>query len=322
MRLETGAPSMTDVLIPDRMGRDERLERLDAVIDWDRVDALLADVHSSRDGRPAYPPLLTAKVMLLQQWHNASDPEMEDALYDRLSFRRFVGLGFEDATPDHSTISRFRTELGRRGLARELFADVHRQLDDLDLVLKHGTIMDATLVDAQRSDPPFGAPEDAGDADAGWTKRGRSKHYGYKVHIGMDQTSCIVREAALTAANINESDVAEDLVSGDEAAVYGDRAYYSRERSRRLRSRGVKDRIMKRASKHNPELRPREKTRNLLISRLRAPVEKVFGTLKRSCRYERVRYEGLARNETEMLFKLMAYNLRRADVLLLQRQHA
>ena len=247
-RLETGAPSMTDVLIPYRMGRNERLERLDAVIDWDRVDGLLADVHSSRDGRPAYPPLLMAKVMLLQQWHSASDPEMEDALYDRLSFRRFVGLGFEDATPDHSTISRFRTELGRRGLARELFADVHRQLDDLDLVLKHGTIMDATLVDAQRSGPPFGAPADAGDADAAWTKRRRSKRYGYKVHIGMDQTSCIVREAALTAANINESDVAEDLVSWDESAVYGDRACYSRERSRRLRSRGVKDRIMKRAS--------------------------------------------------------------------------
>ena len=199
---------------------------------------------------------------------------------------------------------------------------MNRQLDDLDLVLKHGTIMDATLVDAQRSDPPFGAPADAGDADAAWTKRGRSKRYGYKVHIGMDQTSCIVREAALTAANINESDVAEGLVSGDEGAVYGDRAYYSRERSRRLRSRGVKDRIMKRASKHNPELRRWEKTRNRLISRLRAPVEKVFGTLKRSCRYERVRYEGLARNETEMLFKLTAYNLRRADVLLLQRQRA
>ena len=310
------------MLIPDRMGRNERLERLDAVIDWDRVDGLLADIHSSRDGRPAYPPLLMAKVMLLQQWHSASDPEMEDALYDRLSFRRFVGLGFEDATPDHSTISRFRTELGRRGLAREIFAEVNRQLDDLDLVLKHGTIMDATLVDAQRSGPPFGAPADAGDADAGWTKRGRSKRYGYKVHIGMDQTSCIVREAALTAANINESDVAEGLVSGDESAVYGDRACYSRERSRRLRSRGVKDRIMKRASKHNPELKPWEKTRNLLISKLRAPVEKVFGTLKRSYRYERVRYEGLARNETEMLFKLMAYNLRRADVLLLQRQHA
>ena len=121
----------------------------------------------------------------------------------------------------------------------------------------------------------------AGDADAGWTKR-----YGCKARIGMDQSSCIVREAALTAANINESDVAEELVSGDEVAVYGGRAYYSRERSWRLRSRGVKDQIMKRASKHDPELRPWEKTRNLLTSRLRAPVEKVFGTLKRSCRYE------------------------------------
>ena len=320
MRLQTGAPTMADVLIDERMGCNERLERLDAAIDWERVDALLADVHTSREGRPAYPPLLMVKIMLLQQWHDASDPEMEDALYDRLSFRRFVGLGFEDGTPDHSTISRFRADLTRLKLARAIFDDVNRQLDELGLVLKKGTIMDATLVEAQRSDPPFGAPADAGDADAGWTKRGREKHYGYKVHIGMDQSSCIVREAELTSANINESAVADDLVSGDEGAVYGDRAYYSRDRSWWLQSLGVKDRIMKRASKHNPELKPREKTRNRLISRLRAPVEKVFGTLKRSYRYERVRYEGLARNETEMLFKLMAYNLRRADVLLLERQ--
>ena len=80
-RLETGAPSMTDVLIPDRMGRNERLERLDAVIDWDRVDGLLSDVHSSQDGRPGYPPLIMVKVMLLQQWHNPSDPDMERGMH-------------------------------------------------------------------------------------------------------------------------------------------------------------------------------------------------------------------------------------------------
>ena len=81
MRLETGAPSMTDVLIPDRMGRNERLERLDAVIDWDRVDALLADVHSSQDGRPAYPPLLMAKVMRMPLGRNADDPSTTAARF-------------------------------------------------------------------------------------------------------------------------------------------------------------------------------------------------------------------------------------------------
>ena len=116
--------------------------------------------------------------------------------------------------------------------------------------------MDATLVEAQRSGPPFGAPADAGDADDGWSKRGREKCYGCKVHIGMDQSSCIVYEAELTSANIDESAVADDLMSGDEGAVYGSCAYCSHDRSWWLRSLGVKDRIMKRASRRNPELKP------------------------------------------------------------------
>ena len=133
----------------------------------------------------------------------------------------------------------------------------------------------------------------------------------------MDAGSGLIREAVFTPANVNDTEVADSLVSGDEEAVYADKAYGSKQRSAWLKSIKIKDRIMRRADKHHPVLPPVEQRRNALIARLRAPVEQVFGTLKRTYGYRRVRYVGLERNATELFFKCMAYNLRRADRLLL-----
>ena len=111
--------------------------------------------------------------------------------------------------------------------------------------------------------------------------------------------------------------MADELILGGELAVYADRAYDTHRRRQRLKSMGIQDQIMRRANKHHPEVADVEKLRNDLISRVRARVEKVFGTLKRSYGYSRVRYIGLERNATEMCFKCMAYNLRRADRIVL-----
>ena len=124
-----------------------------------------------------------------------------------------------------------------------------------------------------------------------------------------------MRKAALTPAKVNESEVVDGLISGDEAAVYGGRACESKERRKRLKSRGIDDRIMHRSHKHEKELPHWQKKRNKLISPIRRKVDNVFGTLKRSYGYSRVRYRGLARNGVEMWFKLMAYNLRRRMTL-------
>ena len=131
----------------------------------------------------------------------------------------------------------------------------------------------------------------------------------------MDAGTGLVRKAALTPAKVYESEVADGLVSGDERAVYGDRAYESKRRRRWLKSQGINDRIMHRSHKHQRELPHWQKRRNELISPRRALVEKVFGTLKRSYGYSRVRYRNLGRNAVEMWFKLMAYNLRKAAKL-------
>ena len=93
MHRDMGQPSLAESLLPETLGHNERLERIAEAFDWDRFGRLLARVHSALEGRPSYPPLMMVKVLLLEQWYNLSDPQMEEALQDRISFRRFVGLG-------------------------------------------------------------------------------------------------------------------------------------------------------------------------------------------------------------------------------------
>ncbi len=311
--------SFVEALLPERLGRNAKLERLDAVVDWTPLAEVVAGIHAAPAGRPSYPPLVMVNVLVLQQWYGASDEAMEEARWDRVSFKRFVGLGLEDDAPDHSTISRFRTAVTERGLAGRLLQAVNRQWEARRLLVKQGTLIDATLVAAQARRPSMrerpGA-RSATDPEAGWTRTGGRAHFGYKAHLGVDAGSGLIRAAVLTPANVNETEVADGLVSGDEAAVYADKAYESKARRQRLRAQGINDRIMHRSHKHQAQLPYWQRRRNALIARARAPVERVFGTLKRSYGYRRVRYLGLERNATEFFFKCLAYNLRRADRLL------
>ena len=318
MHRSTHAPELLDAWLPPRVGRNARLERLTELIDWEPLAALVADLHAAPVGRPSYPPLLMVKVLLLQQWYQASDPAMEEALWERLSFRHFVGLGLQDDAPDHSTISRFRTQVTTAGLAERLFAAVEEQLAARRVLVQRGTLVDATLVDAEVRRPRGGATGAGSprDPDAAWARRGPQARFGYKLHLGVDAGSEVVRRAVLTPANVNETQVADQLIVGDEQAVYGDAAYGTHARSARRRAQGIKDQLMRRPSKHHPRLSPAARRRHARIEQVRRPVEHVFGTLKRTYGYQRVRYRGLARNATAMWFMLLAYNLRRADRLL------
>ena len=113
MHRQMGQPSLAESLLPQTLGRNECLERIGDEVDWERFAALVEGVYCADEGRPSYLPLMMVKVLLLEQWYNLSDPQMEEALGDRISFRRFVELGLQDDTPDYSTISRFRTELSK-----------------------------------------------------------------------------------------------------------------------------------------------------------------------------------------------------------------
>lgn len=295
-------------------GGNARLERIEALIDWSRLEALLAGIYDAATGRPSYPPLGLFKVLLLQGWYGLSDPAMEEALGDRLSFRRFAGLGLEEEVPDHSTISRFRALVAGRGLAERLFEEVGRQIEARGLVVKAGTLIDATVVEAAAAEPPRqkGGGRSAADEDAAWVKRpDGSARFGYKLHAAVDLGTGIVRRAIVTPANVADVDKGHALVIGDERAVYADKGYVGPRLRERLREAGIRDRVQHRRWKDRP-LTPRQLLRNRLIGRVRGRIEGVFGALKRSYGLARMRYMGLARNAAATFLTLIAWNLARA----------
>lgn len=307
---------LVEALLDPKLGSNRRLERLEALIDWTPLARLAKQLRRATTGRPPYAPLAMLKALYLQALYDLSDPGLEEALMDRLSFRRFCGFALDAGTPDETTICRFRASAGDLLLAA--FAEINDQLDAKGLVLRKGTIMDATLI-ASCDRPP--APEaglgagHAQEPEADWTKKEGKAFFGYKAHLGVDQGSNLIRRVVLTSAKIYESEVAEQLICGDERAVYGDKAYEHKARRARLKAGGIKDRIMHRRHKHLPELPRWQQRRNDLIAPRRAPVEAVFSALKRLYGLGRARYRTLARNLSRLIASATAYNLRRATHL-------
>jgi transposase, IS5 family len=312
----SGQGDLGQAWLSPKLGRNVRLERIGKAFDWSAVERLVSGVYSAKSGRPSWPPLMLVKSLLLQQWYGLSDPGLEEALGDRLSFRRFVGLSLDEGSPDHSTLSRFRKALRERGLDGLLFDEIGRQLDAKGLLVKSGTLLDATLVEADVKKPrgPSGTRSPT-DPDADWKHKGGKNVLGYQAHLGVDEGSGLIRRAELAAAKINESLVADRLICGDERAVYADKAYEHKARRKRLKAAGVKDRIMHRSHKNQSGLPHWQAIRNRLISPIRAAVERVFGTLKRTYGYRRVRYRSLEANLLQLRLLCIAFNLRRADAL-------
>jgi transposase, IS5 family len=309
--------SLSEALIAPQVGRNDVLERISDQVKWYRFEKLLARLKPENAGRPPFDPLVMFKALLLQQWYRLSDAELEEALNDRLSFRRFLGLSLEDAAPDHTTICRFRNRLVEAQLTEKLFGEFERQLESRGLLLKRGSMIDATLVETAHRPPgktSAGETVPPVDPDAALTARKgqRGTHYGYKAHAGVDLGTLLIRRTILTPANVNETVVADDLVCRDEAAVYADKAYAKRERRRWLRELGIKDRIMHKTWGGGPPLRASEKRHNTLIAAVRASIEGVIATLKRWMGFDRVRYVGLVKNNAHLHLVALAYNMRRA----------
>ena len=152
MRRESKPASFAEALVVG--GGNQRLAAIEALVDWAAVERLLQPVYAAPTGRASYPVLSLFKAVLLGAWHGLSDPELEAVLGDRLSFRRFAALALDEAVPDHSTLWRFRDQLRQLGLDQALFAEVNRQLERKGVVVKAGTLVDATLVRAAAAEPP------------------------------------------------------------------------------------------------------------------------------------------------------------------------
>jgi IS5 family transposase len=303
-----------DGWVTPKLGQNATLERLLSEVKWYRFEKLLARLRSEGPGRPPKDALMMLKALLLQQWYGLSDADLEEALNDRMSFRRFVGLGLEEAAPDHTALCRFRNELAQEGLSEKLFSEFSRQLEARGLILRRGTMVDASLVETPHRPGSADGERQPVDSDAALTARKgkQGTHYGYKMHAGVDQESRLIRRLVLTPANVNDTIPADLLVCGDEKAVYADKGYAKRARREWLRSLGIKPRIMHKSWGGGPPLTHWQRRANTLIAPIRAEVEGVFATLKRWFGYRSVRYRGLHRNRSHLNLLGLAYNMQRA----------
>jgi IS5 family transposase len=322
-----GQLSFAEAFLSGRRVGGSPLDRLGVLVKWYRFEKVLAPLRDEAGpGRPAYPALVLFKALLLQSLYGLSDRELEEALCDRLSFRRFAGLGLEEAVPDHSVLNRFRNRLVAQGLFDKLFGELDRQLEKAGVILKRGTMLDATLIEAV-SRPPC-RPEADAEAEAGGERRearpspdpdarfarrqGRAGSvFGYKAHVGVDQGSGLIRAVIATPANVNDTTPADALIRGDEAVVWADAAYHTHARQAALEARGVKARLARRPNKHHPILPPRLRRYNRLIARRRSAVETTFATLKQRMKLTRIRYRGLAKATGQIVMAAIAFNLRR-----------
>lgn len=317
-RRRIGQLGWADAVVAERRPvRRDRLSEVHGLLDWQPFEALLAGIHAAARGEAAYPPLMMFKLLLLQRWYDQSDPAMEEAVADRLSFRRFAGLALEDETPDHATIWRFRERLVKEDLIDPLMAELARQMDRKGVILRHGTLIDATMVTSAARRPRIKeepiSPVDP-EARFGANNESRRFEFGYKAHVAVDAGSNLVRAVRTTPANVQEIVEAPGLVQGDEAAVYADRGYDGERLHRHLAERGIADGVMRRRRQGRP-LEPAAVARNHQLSLMRRPVEAVFGTLKRLYRMGRMRYFTMGRNHLAISLACFGYNLRRLHAL-------
>ena len=291
--------------------REAFLAEMEQVIPWQKFMQLIEPVYPKAGaGRQPHPLERMLRVHFMQIWFNLSDPQAEDSLYDIESMRRFAGIELDaDAIPDESTILRFRHLLEEHHLAEQIFAEVRSLLEQRNLLLKSGTIVDATIIAAP---PSTKNQEKARDPEMHQTRKGKQWHFGMKAHIGCDKRG-IVHALATTDAAASDISQMHKLLHGQEREVYGDQAYWSQAHRESALKRGIRYRINRRGSEHRP-LTDYQRYINQARSRCRARGEHAFHVIKRLWGYAKVRYRGLAKN-TARLFTAFAlanlYMLRR-----------
>jgi len=273
--------------------RERFLAEMDAVIPWASLIALI-EPHYPKAGRGRQPLGLEKmlRIYFLQQWFNLSDPQAEEAIYDSESMRRFarVELG-EDVVPDETTILRFRHILEEHGLTGKIFAAVNDLLTEKRLLLKAGTIVDATIIAAPSSTKNATKTR---DPEMKQTRKGKAWHFGMKLHIGTDRKGRVHSVVATDAAAADIKQMPE-LLHGDERVVYGDQAYWKEGDRKAFEARGVRYRVNRRPRPKKP-LSERWRTINRARSRTRARGEHPFLVVKRLWGFAKVRYRGLAKN--------------------------
>jgi len=313
--------------------------QINTLIDWVKIDKIISKYYTkgkSATGKPAYEGLLLFKACLLQTWYGLSDYEVEDRINDSLSFSYFCGMSIDQISPDHSTISRFRTLMTQKGAYEELFKTINDQLEANGIIVKTGALVDASIIDTplkpkgsskykvldqdQQEDAVVEKEEvkkdiaPSVDTQGAWVKKAGKLRYGYKKHHVTDDEGMIMG-VLTTPSNLNEISNLEkvldtaDLPTG--ISIKADKGYQSQKNAGILKERGLKNHIMKKAKRNNP-LSNWEKKFNKQIGRTRFKVERSFGSIKRWFDGGQARYRGLEKMHTQNLMEAICHNLYRS----------
>lgn len=304
-----------------------KLDKINSIVEWEKVLEVVKVVDRTdkeKGGCPHKDLLVKVKMLFLQSLYNLSDPELEDQMNDRLSFQRFVGLDMSETVPDYSTIWRFRDRLSEEGAGEKLFDLINSFLDARGLFMKKGTIVDASIVEStnrplskEKRKALEEKPSSQIDTDAHSTVKRGKKYFGYKGHIGTDVGSKLIRKRKMTSAQPHDSQVTGDLLSSDEAAVYGDSAYGNQTDKRKARKEGIYYGMLDKGTRRKG-LSASQKKRNKKKSKVRSAVEHPFGYIKEKLNYKKCVAKNLRRNSFYFDMNCILYNIFRANYLLSQ----
>lgn len=323
----------------------KRLEKINQVIDWSQVKEILMahyTVGTSREGADAYSPLMLLKGLLLEKWYRIdSDPELENQINDRISFKKFLGLSFDQHSPDHSTFSRFRSRLSKEAM-NKINSVVLQQFSRQGLVINEGVAVDARLVQSashpisseeikkqrEKSETPEGKLDKNGnllkfsrDLDSDWTVKNNKPHYGLKEHASVDTNHGFVLSTDLTPASVHDSTYLPFCVAtschtqNPIKKVFADKGYYGEPNSGFLHMNGIADGIMRKDTR-STKLTDYEKERNKEISKKRYIVEQYFGLSHLHGHAFRARFTRIVKNVLDALFRQIAFNLFRGGRIL------
>lgn len=310
---------LSDELAQVRTKKKEFLEAMDRIVPWDEWIALIRPCYYKGErGNKPYDLERMLRIYLLQNLYNLSDMATVSEVIDSRAFSDFCGVESSNQVPDGDTLGRFRNILIQNELQEKLFAQVVELLTARGLILKKGTIVDSTFIEAPSSTKNR---EKKRDPEAHSAKKGNVWHFGYKAHVGVDRDSGLIHTVKVTSANVHDVTVTAELLTGEEETVHGDSGYLGAEKrpeaiTRNSAGKRIRYKINRRPSqsKHNStRSKAQIKRREREKSSVRAKVEHVFAVVKQQLRFRKTRYRGLRKQTAKLNILFALANLILAD---------
>ena len=282
--------------------REVFLAEMDEVVPWDALLALIEPHYPKAGrGRRPYPLATMLRLHFLQQWYALSDPAMEEALYEISPLRHFARLSLLDAIPDETTLLNFRHLLERHGLAAKMLVAVNADLSRRGLLLRQGTMVDATIIHAPSSTKNSSGTR---DPEMHQTKKGNQWFFGLKAHIGVDRDSGLVHTVVTTAANVSDVTQTHALLHGKEKTVFADAGYTGADKRVELKGKRIDWHIAER--RHKVKALPEGELKDVTLwlehlrAKVRARVEHPFRVIKQQFGFQKTRYRGLVKNGAQL----------------------